>query len=124
MLRKFTHAFHVPGALTANLNIRFKAPSNCSLVHVSAVASNASDATLDVGTSADTDGFIAAMDFGDSNVPAEYAIADFDGDLLTDAGKEPARIADGDVVVLVVDFDGASGTAAQNATIVLTFVEG
>jgi len=124
MIRKFQTAFHIPGTLAANIDIRFTAPSNCTLRHVSAVASNDSDATLAIGTSADTDGFLVACVIGDSAVPVEKALANFDGALLTDAGKEFPRIADGDVVVLTLDFDGAAGTAAQNVTIVLTFAEG
>lgn len=124
MLQKFQQVYHVSGALAANLDIRFTAPSNCTLRHVSAVASNDSDATLAIGTSADEDGFLAACVIGDSAVPVEKALADFDGALLTNAGKEFPRIEDGDVVVVTLDYDGASGTAAEDVTIVLTFAEG
>ena len=44
--------------------------------------------------------------------------------LLTTAGKDYPRLNDGDVFVATLDYDGASGTAAQNVTIVLTFAEG
>ena len=40
MLRKFSHAYHVPGTLSADLDIRFTVPSDCTLVHISAVAGN------------------------------------------------------------------------------------
>jgi len=124
MIRKFVQAFHIPGTLTAGLDIRFIAPSNCTLRHVSAVASNDSDATLALGTSADENGFLEAAVIGDSQVPAEFELADFDGALLTEAGKDYPRISDGDVVVLTLDHDGAAGTAAADVTIVLTFAEG
>lgn len=124
MNRTFQQSYHIPGTLTANLDIRFKAHTNMSLVHVSAVASNDSDATIAVGTSADTDGFITAAVIGDSQVPVEFELADFDGALLTDAGKEYPRISDGDVVVVTLDYDGATGTAGDDVTIVLTFTEG
>ena len=124
MLNKFSQAFHIPGTLAANLNIRFTVPSPCSLVHVSAVASNDSDATMALGTSADTDGFLAACVIGDSNTPVEKERADFDGALLSDAGKQNPRLADGDIFVITIDYDGSSGTAAQNVTLVLTFTEG
>ena len=114
MLRKFTHPYHIPGTLSANLNIRFTIPSDCTLLHVSAVASNDSDATLALGTSADTDGFLAACVIGDSNTPVEKAIADFDGALLSD----------GDIFVATLDYDGAAGTAAADVTPVFTFAEG
>jgi hypothetical protein len=122
--QRFTIAFHVPGTLTANLNIRWTAPHDCTLLHVSAVASNASSATFIVGDSADDDEYLTASDVGDSNVPAEYDYDDFvDTDGNTHARYYP-RIVDGTVVVITVDYDGASGTAAQNLTLVLTLAEG
>jgi len=117
MDRIFQQTYHVPGTLAANLDIRFTAPMDCTLLHVSAVASNDSDATLAIGTSDDTDEFLAAAAIGDSQVPVEKTRTDFEGD-------QYPRIQDGDVVVLTLDFDGAGGTAAQNVTIVLTFAEG
>ena len=124
MLRKFTMAYHIPGTLAANIDIRFTIPTPCELRHVSAVSSNDSDATLALGTSADTDGFLAACVIGDSQVPVEKELADFDGALLTDAGKEYPRLSDGDVFVVTLDYDGAAGTAADDFTLVLTFAEG
>jgi hypothetical protein len=122
--QRFAIAFHVPGTLTANLNIRWTAPHDCTLLHVSAVASNASSATFIVGDSADDDEYLTASDVGDSNVPAEYDYDDFvDTDGNTHARYYP-RIVDGTVVVITVDYDGASGTAAQNLTLVLTLAEG
>ena len=118
--QKFCHSFHVPGTLSANLNIRWTAPSNCTLIHVSAVASNDSDATLKIGTSADDDEFKTATVIGDSAVPVEW---DFD-DFVTYANKAYPRIEDGDVLVLTLDYDGTDGTAADDVTIVLTFLEG
>ena len=116
--------YHVAGTLAANLNIRFTAHNNMQLKHVSAVASNDSDATMTLGTSADADGFLAACVIGDSGTPVEKGLADFDGALLSDPGGELPRISDGDVVVIGLDFDGAAGTAAANVTIVLTLLEG
>lgn len=125
MQRKFQQALHIPGTLGADLNIRSTVPSNCTLVHVSAVASNNSDATLALGTSADTDGFLAACVIGDSNTPVEKDVGDFDGALLTiDTDLEVPRLSDGDILVIILDHDGASGTAAADVTIILTFVEG
>jgi len=122
MNRVFQQAYHITGTLSANANIRFAVPFDCQLIHVSAVASNNSDATLTIGTSADTDGYITAFAIGDSNTPAEKeALTDFNGAL---AGSQYPHIADGTIVVLTLDYDGSSGTAAQNVTIVLTFTEG
>ncbi len=122
MQRKFSHAFHIPGTLAADIAIRFTVPSDCTLVHVSAVAGNDSDATLAIGSSADTDGYLTATAIGDSNTPVEKeTLSDFDGAL---ADSQYPHITDGTIVVLTLDHDGDSGTAAQNVTIVLTFVEG
>ena len=55
MQRKFSHAFHTPGALAANVDIRFIVPSGCQLVHVSAVASNDSDCLITIGDGSDVD---------------------------------------------------------------------
>ena len=112
------HAFHVPGTLSAGLNIRFTAYRIMTLQHLSAVASNDSDATLAVGISSDTDAILAAAAIGDSAVPVEKTAANW-------ASTNPTgHINDGDVVVLTLDHDGASGTAAADVTIVLTFTEG
>jgi hypothetical protein len=124
MQRKFVMPFPFPGTQASNLDIRFTVPSDCTLVHVSAVASNDSDATLALGTSADEDGFLAACVIGDSQTPVEKEIADFDGALLTFAGSEPPRLSDGDIFVATIDYDGDNGTAADDVTLVLTFVEG
>jgi hypothetical protein len=122
MNRVFQTAFHVPGTLAANLSIKWTAPFDCQLVHVSAVGSNANDATLKVGSSADDDGYIAAYAIGDSGTPVEKeALTDFDGALV---GSQYPHIADGTIVVLTLDYDGSAGTAADDVTIVLTFTEG
>ena len=122
MNRVFQQSYHIPGTLSADIAIKFTAPFDCQLVHVSAVASNDSDATLAVGSSADTDGYITAGVIGDSNTPVEKeALTDFDGAL---ASSQYPHITDGTIVTADLDYDGATGTAAQNVTIVLTFTEG
>jgi hypothetical protein len=124
MNRTFVHTYHVPGTLSANITITFTVPFGCQLTHVSACASNDSDATLILGTSADTNGWLTSATIGDSGTPVEKALADFDGALLTDAAREYPVAVDGTVVVATLDYDGASGTAANDFTLVLTFVEG
>lgn len=120
---QIAYAFHVPGTLAADVNIRFTLPNRMALQHVSAVGSNANDAELSIGTSADPDGWLEAAVIGDSNVPVEFEVADFDGALLTYPGAEPPAAADGTIVVLTLDHDGDGGTAADDVTIVLTFTE-
>ena len=118
----FQVGFHITGTTAANANIRWTAPCDCTLIHVSAVGSNDGDATLTVGDSTDTDGYLTAYAIGDSNTPVEKEdTSDFSGAL---AGSQYPRISDGDVLVLTLDYDGDGGTAADDVTIVLTFAEG
>lgn len=113
----FTVPFHVPGTLAANITFIFSLPFDCTLEHISTVATNASSATIILGTTADTDAYLTTQNVGDSSVPSEFARADFvDG--------ENPHILDGTIVAVTVDYDGAAGTAAQNLTVVLTFSEG
>jgi len=117
MERVFQQSYHIPGTLSANITITFAAPFDMQLVHVSAVANNDSDATLKIGNSSDDDAYLLAAAIGDSGTPVEKSRVNFIG------GQYP-HIADGTVVVATLDYDGDSGTAAQNVTIVLTFTEG
>jgi hypothetical protein len=118
MLGRFVYAFHIPGTLAADVNIRFALPAACHLQHVSAVASNDSDATLKVGKSTDDDAAATDAVIGDSNVPVNWDAKD--GDLVNDV---ETHYADGDICVLTLDHDGDGGTASQNVTIALTFTE-
>jgi hypothetical protein len=114
---------HLHGTLAADASWRWAAPFDCQLIHVSAVASNNSDATLKVGSSADDDGYLTAFAIGDSGTPAEKDWGDFDGALLSEAGEFP-HIAKGTILLCTLDFDGSSGTAGQNVSVVLTFTPG
>jgi hypothetical protein len=124
MQRIFQQAFHVPGTLGANVSIKYTAPCDCTLLHVSAVASNDSDATLTIGDSSDADEYLKSCTIGDSGTPVEK-----DGDDFVDTSGNThtlyyPRITDGTVVVIALDYDGDGGTAAADFTIVLTFAEG
>lgn len=122
MQRKFSHAFHVPGTLSADLSIVFTVPSGCKLVHVSANGSNSNNGLLTIGTTTDPDGYVTSTSIGDSDTPVELeAITDFAGAL---ADSQYPVISDGDIVECVLDYDGAGGTATDDFTLVLTFVEG
>ena len=113
----FTVSYHTAGALAANHTFVFTAPFDCQLVHVSAVGSNANNGIIDIGPSTDTDGYLDAKDIGDSSVPAEFDQNDF-------VGGEFPHIVKGTIVIASLDYDGAGGTATQNFTLVMTFVEG
>ncbi|RPJ37746.1 MAG: hypothetical protein EHM35_06105 [Planctomycetaceae bacterium] len=114
MQRIFTMPFHVPGALSANINIRFKAPCDCQLLHVSAGQSDTDTAVLDIGPSTDTDGYLDGVNFGVSNVALVYGRTDFVGD-------QYPHIAAGTIVVITIT-DHASHS--NDPTVVLTFAEG
>ena len=104
---------HIPGTLSANITAYIAADRNWKITHVSAVASNDSDATLIVGNDGDTDAYIESAVIGDSGVPAEFDRDDFVDDQF------PTHVK-ADVLVVTLDFDGDGGTAAQNVTIVIT----
>ena len=119
----FTLTWHVTGTLAANVTIVWTAPFDCQLIHAQAVATNASNALITIGTTADADGYLVSSDVGDSSVPNEWGRTSFTGALVSPTQQYP-HIPDGTVLTVVVDYDGASGTAVQNLTVVLTFTKG
>jgi hypothetical protein len=124
MQRIFQQAYHVPGTLSADVAIRFTAPCDCTLLHVSAVGSNANDGLLTIGDSSDADEYLTSSSIGDSGTPAEFDGNDFVDTSGNTHTRYYPRIADGTVVVIALDYDGASGTATDDFTLVLTFAEG
>ena len=122
--QRFTISFHIYAALSDNAVFTWTAPHNCTLLHVSAVATNDSDATIIIGDSADDNEYLTEAVIGDSGTPVEFDGSDFvDTDGNTHTRYYP-RIVDGTVVKITIDFDGASGTAAEDLTLVLTLAEG
>lgn len=116
-MARLTWTFHIPGTLAADVNIRWLVSDSCHLSHVSAGASNSNDALISFGISTDPDSILAAEPIGDSNVPVEFEAGDWD------AANEEAALVNGQIAVLTVDHDGASGTAAADVTIVITATE-
>jgi hypothetical protein len=113
-----TRTIHVPGLLGANLDIRVRVARGCRLAAASAVASNDSAATLAIGVAADTDAILAPAAIGDSGAPALFGPAHW-------AATNPSgRLQAGDVLWVTLDYDGAGGTAAQDVTVDLAFLEG
>lgn len=108
---------HIPGTLTANLSVVFQAPCDLQLVSVQAVGSNVNDATLQVGVSGDSQAYLSAQPVGDAGAPRIWGRQDFS------AGQYP-RLPAGTTLTMTVDCDGEGGTAVQNLTVVLMFVEG
>lgn len=117
MLRPFVIALDWGGTLSADETFEFITPMDLQLLHVSAVASNDSDAELKIGTAADDDAYMVASTIGDSGTPNERDRDDFVND-------QYPHIAKGTNVLITLDHDGDSGTAAQNVMIVITFTEG
>lgn len=118
----FAVSVNLHGTLAANARGEFILPFDASLIAVSISNSAATDATLEVGTSADRDGILDAVACGDSGTPTEFEFNDWNGALAT-AGR-PYHMVAGTIVAWDLDFDGSAGTAAANVQIVFTFSEG
>jgi hypothetical protein len=117
MDKMFQVAFHVPGTLAANVTITWTAPCDCQLVHVSANGSGANDGKLTIGYIGSLAAYLASSAIGDSDTPVEFDRDDF-------VGAQYPHIADGTIINVGLDYDGAGGTATPNFTVVLTFTEG
>ncbi len=114
----FTISYHTAGTLAANHNFRFKLPIDAQLIFVSAVGSNTNNGILDVGTSSDGEAYVKNMDVGDGGTPALIdAEGEFEGDVFP-------HITAGTIIVASLDYDGSSGTAVNDFTLVLGFLEG
>jgi hypothetical protein len=110
---------HFHGTMAANGLFRWKTPCGLTLVHVSAGSSVDTNATVAVGNTGTNQSaaYMAAKDVGDAAAVNEYDRADF-------VNGEHPHIPAGTDLLVTVDFDGSSGTAAQNCSVVLTFLEG
>ncbi|MCJ7737450.1 MAG: hypothetical protein MUQ10_09075 [Anaerolineae bacterium] len=119
MFRKFCQTIVVPGTLTGPVSYTATIPSACTIQHVSLCQSNALGAgRVKMGLSTDDDIFLTYKTMGVSNVPVVLEVpTDFRNSILP-------HLAAGDILKLYLDHDGASSTAAQDATIVITFTEG
>jgi hypothetical protein len=120
MERIFTHTYHIPGTLGADLNIRFKLPCNAQLLHVSATGSNAAAAGLSLGHAADGAAYMTKKAVGVSGAPAIFDRDDF-------VGSQFPHIARGSVFTAALDYDynnGGSASASADITLVFTFTEG
>jgi hypothetical protein len=119
---RFCVSVHLHGTLAANAGGRFVLPCGASLVEVSAGSLNAGSATLKVGAGDDDDGILTDYAIGASGVPDRKRRSDFDGALAD--GVSPLHLAAGTVVHWTLDYDGDGGTAAQNVSLLFTFLEG
>jgi hypothetical protein len=111
VLNKFVQTICIPGALSADYVARFIAPSDCTLVHVSAYCTT-QNASLKIGTPTDDDAFLETATVT-SSTDTEIALDDFVD------GAYP-RIEAGDAVIVTV----GHGSNCVDFTCVLTFLEG
>ncbi len=122
MIREFNITIHVPGTMSADLDIRWNVPDNCQLLHVSACTSTDDAASLTIGDETTAALHLAAWVFGaGANTVAERGDASAFANFAT--GQYP-RISDGDTIVIAVDHDGDGGTSGADLTLVLRFAEG
>lgn len=120
MKNRIVIQFGTPGA-NASAVIQLNGPA--TIQEVSASASNASSATLEIGTVADPNGYIESFAIGQTNAPVVKERGDFDGDLVSDTAELP-HIVDDTLIMVSLDYDGGSGTAGENVTVSLTLLEG
>jgi hypothetical protein len=116
-------SYHVPGTLGADLNIRFKAPHDMQLIHVSAQGSGVAAAGLSIGTATDAAIHLAKASIGVSNVAVEFDFEDF----VAYANKAYPRIAKSAYLCLALDYDynaGGGSVASADVTITLTLLKG
>ena len=106
------YTFAHEDALAGNWAIIFELPHAFMPRHISAVASNDSDGTIKVGTTSAAEAVLAEIVIGDSGDPAEFAPSDF-----VDADYQYSK---GDIVQILIDYDGAGGVVAEDVAIVLT----
>lgn len=122
MIREFNVCIHVPGAMSADLDIRWNAPDNCTLLHVSGVTSNDAATLITVGDETTAALHLASWDVGaGANTVHEKGDVGAFSDFAT---TQFPRIADGDTIVIAVDYDGEQGTSGADLTLVLRFAEG
>ncbi len=114
----FAVTYHTAGTLAANHSFKFKLPFDAQLVFVSAVGSNTNNGILDVGSSSAAEAYVKDLDVGDGGTPA---LVDADTEFESDVFP---HITKGTIIVAALDYDGASGTAVADFTLVLGFLVG
>ena len=115
---RFVVGLHGHGTLAANMVAHYKLPCDATLVQVDAVATTAAVGKIDIGTDADSDGYLDDKTFGASNAPATFDRGDFNGALNPDTA-ECIHFAKGTVIILTV-----THASMINPDLWLTFLEG
>ena len=110
---------HLAGTLGANQAGVLQLPFPATITHVIAVASNNSDATLALGTSAGGTQLMTAQVIGDSGTPVTFTRGTsgnvFNGASVTSGQFVP--LAANTPYYWTLDYDGAGGTAAVDVDI-------
>ena len=108
---------HGHATLAANMIAHVKLPCDATLVEVHAVATTAAVGTIKVGTDADDDGYLQAMNFGASNVPAVADRGDFNGVLNPNLAECPhiakGTVAEADRSRTIDDQPGSCGCGSS-----------
>jgi hypothetical protein len=115
---KFTMVFNYHGVLAANPVGYFKLDKPATLTHVSFSCSTATAATIDLGDSGDPNGIIDDGAIGQSNAPAEFGPAEFNG-ALCDAVNPYHFPSDDRICTFTI-----THASAGDVCLVLTFYEG
>ena len=110
--RTYPVNYFVSGTLSANQTFYVQAAHPLTFVNAHALASNDSSATLAISGAGTMS--VAAQAIGDSGAFAKIEPAS------TDVTTE---VADS-LITVTLDYDGASGTAAENVQIILNFLIG
>lgn len=110
--RVITQSYYLSGTLAANHTILHQFPHPVTFVWAEAGASNDSSATLALSGASTLS--IAAQAIGDSGAMTKIVPASTDVD---------GEIADS-LITVTLDYDGASGTAAENVNITIAYLLG
>jgi hypothetical protein len=105
---------NVEGTLTADITKRYRFPFPVSLKYVSGFTSNNSDLHVSVGHGGSTTNVMTSTDFGDS---ISLNTKNRQHDTEIQETTVPAETT----INIVIDFDGASGTAGQDLSLALYF---
>lgn len=111
------------GTLSANKSGNVRMACNATLEQVTVVTGDPGSATLRLGDMDNATGFLTTTALTDSNGEGlAFGRSDFDGTLVEEG--TPPRLTAGQIFTWTLDYDGASGGAAEDVTVAFWFLEG
>ncbi len=121
MNKRQIYTIHLPGTLSADAEGVIPMSSNvgATLIEVAALASNNSDATLQLGvggTNADDDGIMTPKAIGDSGTPRLFTVADFNGALADPIGTNCPIFGPKALLTWKLNYNGAGPNEVQIVT--------